>query len=1194
MHRSRRVTRQFVSAALVAVCAAWWGGSPSARDFLTGPSQEDPLQIAAKHLLERHDELGLTTRDATDWILKDRYVTEHSGVTHLYMRQTLGGIEVYNGVLSVSVTPEGRLFSLGNRFVKDLASSVNTSVPQVTATRAVELAAGHLGLAPGGPIEIVLTEAGPARAVTIKAEGASIEEIPVHLTYLPVADGVVRLAWDLFLRPDDGHAWQIQVDAVDGRVLRITDLVLRDSYKVYAWPAESPNHVASPRPLPPGDGRDTVTQTAANPTASPFGWHDLNGVMGADTITTSGNNVSAQTDLDMNDAFTPGTDVQPLNITRNFSYPINLAMEPTTYREALVTNLFYWNNVSHDIHYLYGFDEASGNFQLNNYLGGGLGGDAVDADAQDGSGTNNANFLTRQEGLSPRMQMYLWIAPPAVVVNSPAPIAGTYDSLAAAFGQTLDATGVTANVQAADDGTATGEEGCGAFTGFTAGRIALIKRGTCEFGVKVLNAQNAGAVAAIIYNNAGDELVSMGPGASGGSVTIPSLFVAGSTGQAMATALLSGAVNATLRKVKPDRDSDFDNAVILHEYGHGVSTRLTGGPQTVTCLSNPQQGGEGWSDWWALALTARAGDTAVQPRGVGTYLIYEDPPVGGGGIRPYPYSTDMAVDPQTYGDLTEGTLTVPHGVGSVWATTLWEMYWAIVDGVPSLGLTGEGFRQNLYDLTPPLAGNQVALRLVMDGLKLQPCNPSFVDARDAILAADMVGNGGAHQCHIWYAFAKRGVGVNAQDGDGGLDVTEDFFLPSSCTQGPCVVPPAFTGVDRVVSGTDGGCHLYLEWSSATNRCGSEPVTYDVYRSTNAAFTPGPATLIAAGVAGTNYQDETVAAGTSYHYIVRARDQLGNQEHNTVRRHETPAGELTPGSSYADDAGDTSGPLASPATTAGNTWSVRSSGGAAGPAVYATTATGNYLDGSCMSLQSQTIYLGANPTLSFQTKYDIEPGWDGAIVEVATASGGFANWTKLDTITYPGVMAGPLGDPACGNPGLRDGQQVFTGTSGGQYLPFSGSLAAYANQPVRIRFVFTSDGATNDLGWFLDDVVIDDVAEPGTCATIYAAGDLTDALTLDRTPGGDISLAWGASCAGTDDDFEVYEGTIGAWYDHVPKLCSTGGATSVTFAPPPGDVYYLVVPRNAFREGSYGIDSEGVQHPAGAGSCLTQKIALTCP
>ena len=60
----------------------------------------------------------------------------------------------------------------------------------------------------------------------------------------------------------------------------------------------------------------------------------------------------------------------------------------------MVTNLFYGCNTFHDIYYRYGFDEASGNFQVSNYGRGGVGGDDVRCEAQDGSGTNNANFST--------------------------------------------------------------------------------------------------------------------------------------------------------------------------------------------------------------------------------------------------------------------------------------------------------------------------------------------------------------------------------------------------------------------------------------------------------------------------------------------------------------------------------------------------------------------------------------------------------------------------------------------------------------------------------------------------------------------------------------------------------------------------------------------------------------------------------
>ena len=76
---------------------------------------------------------------------------------------------------------------------------------------------------------------------------------------------------------------------------------------------------------------------------------------------------------------------------------------------SAITNLFYWNNLLHDIHYRYGFDEASGNFQENNYGKGGLGGDPVIADAQDGSDFDNATFATLADGIAPRMQLFLWL-----------------------------------------------------------------------------------------------------------------------------------------------------------------------------------------------------------------------------------------------------------------------------------------------------------------------------------------------------------------------------------------------------------------------------------------------------------------------------------------------------------------------------------------------------------------------------------------------------------------------------------------------------------------------------------------------------------------------------------------------------------------------------------------------------------------
>jgi hypothetical protein len=217
-----------------------------------------------------------------------------------------------------------------------------------------------------------------------------------------------------------------------------------------------------------------------------------------------------------------------------------------------------------------------------------------------------------------------------------------------------------------------------------------------------------------------------------------------------------------------------DDGVIAHEYGHGVSNRLTGGPNNVTCLDGIQSGGmgEGWSDFWGLALTAKSGNEVREgTRGLATYLLYqrEDGP----GIRRFPYSTNLAINPLTYANLpaTGGEV---HNVGEIWASALWDMYWNLVNE--------KGFESNFYDSARG-AGNIVALQLVMDGLKLQPCNPTFLDARDAILLADQNNNAGANQCSIWRASAKRGMGVNADDGKGHNDVSvmADFGVPAECS-----------------------------------------------------------------------------------------------------------------------------------------------------------------------------------------------------------------------------------------------------------------------------------------------------------------------------------------------------------------------------------------------------------------------------
>ena len=102
------------------------------------------------------------------------------------------------------------------------------------------------------------------------------------------------------------------------------------------------------------------------------------------------------------------------------------------------------------------------------------------------------------------------------------------------------------------------------------------------------------------------------------------------------------------------------------------------------------------------------------------------------------------------------------------------------------------------------------------------------------------------------------------------------------------------------------------------------------------------------------------------------------------------------------------------------------------------------------------------------------------------------------------------------------------------------------------------------------------------------------LTVSHAPGNDVTLDWSSSCAVGDDDYEVYEGTLGTYSDHQPVTCTTGGATTLTFAPAPGSSYFLVVPTNGGAEGSHGLDGNEAERPRGPAPCLPQAIEPVCP
>jgi Fungalysin metallopeptidase (M36)/Fungalysin/Thermolysin Propeptide Motif len=605
----------------------------------------DPVAIAIKHL-------GVDPKSVR---VTDLYTSDHNKVTHVYLRQVTNGEDVVGADATVNIQ-NGVVVYSGSRFVNTKKAS---GVRRIDSGDALAIAAG-----------------------SVPSADAEVTKAPV-LVYRVLDDRSVRLVFDVQIETAR-HWWNISVDAQNGKIVHRYDLVDSEShadiaartarpedarlaealvgaavlppkrakdgssYNVYAMPMESPN-----------DGDRVVVENPADAAASPFGWHDTDGKKGPEFTITRGNNVNAYADTAEDDAADPAS--QPDGGSGlDFDHPIpTFDATPLVYRDAAVDNLFYWNNVMHDVTARYGFTEEAGNFQASNYTKDGKGEDAVLAEAQDGGGVLNANFSTPADGSPGRMQMYVWV--------------DAFDTL---------------SLQPED-----------------------------------------------------------------------------------VVRVYSGQV----------RDGDLDGGVIAHEYGHGISNRLVGGPDNVSCLrTHDERQGEGWSDFWSYVLTMRKKDDGATPRGIGTYVVYHEGGREDKGIRITPYSTDMKVNPSTYD--TVKSAAEPHGVGYVWASMLWDLYWNLVDK--------HGFNPNPYE-SWKTGGNNLAIQLVVDGMKFSACEPGFEDARDAIIAADAALSGnvkkgvpGDNECLIWRTFARRGLGVDAKQGDFELkiDGTNGFKVPSHCAK----------------------------------------------------------------------------------------------------------------------------------------------------------------------------------------------------------------------------------------------------------------------------------------------------------------------------------------------------------------------------------------------------------------------------
>ncbi|CAE6475211.1 unnamed protein product [Rhizoctonia solani] len=679
--------------------------------------------------------------DDSYFIRKDSYTDENTGISHLYIRQVVNGLEVADGNINLNIR-NGRVLSYGNSFFdgsvelsllsepnwhQAIYCSETTTSPNDPAcgsalhrlqTRVSDYpfrsdnyrdnprAAAYFFLQAAQPdgaslgVYLSTLEAKRHKCTdpleeAISCNGWLVTDYlnklnPIHARQVyvqtPGVDGLTSLvlAWRLEVPLPNNH-YEAYVSVNDpSKIISVTDWVVdAPTPDIDGWlsalqrnvfgqhqavltsqdPVPSDPEVIPNAPLPipivgtyrvwkwgindPESGKRTLEVAPTDRRASPLGWHSL--PAGNDPLkphpeldqgaivnytSTIGNNVFAQENWDGTTDWKANgrPDGGPKLV---FDYPYGADpfqpgwedVEPRQYRNTTITQLFYLANMYHDLMYLYGFDEVSGNFQQYNFGKGGAEHDAIIVDAQDSSGFNNANFESPPDGRNGRCRMFLW------------------------------------------------------------------------------------------------------------------------------------------NTAKPFRDGGLDAGIIIHELSHGLSTRLTGGPRNSDCLDTREAGGmgEGWSDF--IATTVRSTST-YQDYPIGAWAANTEP-----GIRHFPYSTNTTINPTLYDRLQRIDYREVHGIGEVWAEILWVASQAMIEV--------HGFSDSLFPSSDssfyryitledgvlskaPKHGNTLMLQLIVNGMKVQPCNPTFIQARDAIIAADKDLTGGENKCTLWKAFASRGLGRNAR------------------------------------------------------------------------------------------------------------------------------------------------------------------------------------------------------------------------------------------------------------------------------------------------------------------------------------------------------------------------------------------------------------------------------------------------
>lgn len=345
---------------------------------LSAPSRQDPVVIAKDFLRARRDLFLLDDNDiaALRLVGRDRSA---GGLPLLRFNQSINGVDVYRGHVQVALNAAGQVIQAGaGNLMPQLRMAAQ---PALSARQAVTAAFAFLGVEPP-PAPEPLPSSDARYSWFRNPAGGKSNPIRAELSIFPMTAASARLAWRLFLQTGGVQAYEVLIDALDGRLLLRRNLVFAMG-QARVWKIS-----------PLAGGRELVD--------FPEGWLPPNG-----TVTT-GNNVDAFLDTDSDDVpdmeeFPDIENGRAHSPAQLFDFPAPAGgggeADPREFKAAAAANLFYMVNAAHDYFYDLGFTEQAGNFQTDNFGRGGLGNDAILAASQDLLAQDNALYIAFPDGM---------------------------------------------------------------------------------------------------------------------------------------------------------------------------------------------------------------------------------------------------------------------------------------------------------------------------------------------------------------------------------------------------------------------------------------------------------------------------------------------------------------------------------------------------------------------------------------------------------------------------------------------------------------------------------------------------------------------------------------------------------------------------------------------------------------------------